>query len=243
MSKFIFVIYQQGLGGENLSTRISHTPNCEPLTSIKTAEDRTIIQNDFFGKFFIHCPIIINGKTFFKEKHINQVKNFFLKKKQIERYTKNIVVPCHFKIKNMLKEFPDEKFVIIDPPHKKQEQQKILESNYKKVWLYTLNTQLEILGHLMFVKNWLKFDPDVKSIITKIKGKKITVGELCCYSKNLEPTEKNQKQIFYQLYKDKLKTQKIENIKNKKNILRLSYIDSQTITGNEVIKRLFKKND
>lgn len=242
MSKFIFVVYQQGFGGENLSTRISHHPNCEPLISIKTAEGRTIIQNEFFGKFFINCPIIINKESFYKEEHITKVKNFFFKKKQIENYKKNIVVPCHFEIKSMLKEFPEEKFVIIDPPRSKKEQQKILKQIYKKVWLCVLSTQLEILGEIMSIKNYLNVNLDIKSIMKKIKGKKITVGKLWCYIKNVKATEKNQKQIFFQTYKNKFE-KKNKNIKNKTNILRLTYKDAQTITGDKVIKLLFKKND
>ena len=238
MNKFIFVSYQQGLGGENLSVRISQTEMCETLTCRKTPEGRTIIQNDFFGKFFIDCPIIIDGKIFHGEKNINKVKNFFFQKKKINAQHKTLVVPCHFNMESMIDEFPHEKFVIIDAPRTQKEQQKILDDTYKKVWSCVLKTPAEILGETMCIMQKINPVPDVKDVLRNMKRKEITVGELWCYLKRTEPTEENQKQLFLQL-KPHENLQKNTNIKPGKNIIRIPYIDALSITGDDVIKKLF----
>ena len=52
MDKLIFVCYQHGFGGENLSHRISNHALCDNLL-VKIEKGRTIIKNDVFNNNFI----------------------------------------------------------------------------------------------------------------------------------------------------------------------------------------------
>jgi hypothetical protein len=236
MPKIIFVVYAHGLGGENLSTRISQADECETLKSNTTEQGRTMIQNDFFGKFFIDCPINVDGQLLQGPQYTERIKKHYQPK--IEKYTKTIVVPCHYEVKKIQPHFPNSKFVIIDPPSDLDEQQKLVDGLYEKVWKCVLTNPLEVLGEIISLRGVLNSNANIQEVHNKTKGKPTAVGELHCLIRGIEPTEKNQRNIFTETWQNILLQPKDEIDSN--DVLRLPYSIAKQITGEEVIKKLYE---
>ena len=101
---FLFVCYESGSGGENLSTRISELNPCVPLKFYKTEQGRTIITSDFFEKVFLYSAGPI-------EKLLQKAQDF-LKNKAMTS-DKITVSPSHWDFEFLLPYFPNSKFVRI----------------------------------------------------------------------------------------------------------------------------------
>jgi hypothetical protein len=90
MDKLIFVCYQHGFGGENLSHRISQHPLCDRLL-VKTEKGRTVIKNDIFNKVFLGFNNNFQYNFQDKEKLcIKIIKDF---KNKIDKVNNKIVTP------------------------------------------------------------------------------------------------------------------------------------------------------
>lgn len=101
--KFVFVCYEAGSGGENITTQISKFDNCTPLEFYKTQENRTIITSEFFKKTFLNAvgpieKILEIARTILDSNTLTDTIN---------------VVPSHWDYTFLLSHFPNSKFVRI----------------------------------------------------------------------------------------------------------------------------------
>jgi hypothetical protein len=100
---FVFVCYQPGAGGENLSTNISRLANCVPLEFYVTPERRTIIMHEFFEKTFLNLGAPL-------DKLISAAQNILQKKCVSDKIH---VVPSHRDHHELSGYFPNSKFIRI----------------------------------------------------------------------------------------------------------------------------------
>ena len=102
MDKLIFVCYQHGFGGENLSHRISNHALCDNLL-VKIEKGRTIIKNDVFNKIFLGFNNNFQYSFQNQEKLCKKVmKNF---KNKIDKIKKYNIVPSHIDAGTLRKVF------------------------------------------------------------------------------------------------------------------------------------------
>jgi hypothetical protein len=203
MDKLIFVCYQHGFGGENLSHRISQHPLCDRLL-VKTEKGRTVIKNDIFNKVFLGFNNNFQYNFQDKEKLcIKIIKDF---KNKIDKVNKFTVVPSHVDAKILRKFFTNSYFVTIKPPNTKEQQQQYLQHLYNNYWLYKTTDITEYIGEIyckieMF--NDDKTKKEIKKITKEILSKyrnKLSFGQIQCVLNGLEPSTKNMKKLFSSLH-------------------------------------------
>lgn len=160
-SEFVFVCYQPGAGGERLCAWISQSQHCEPLTFYKTAEDRTVITNEYFDKTFLN-PV---GPF----EYLLNTASEILKTKPVPE--KINVVPSHWDYELLVSHFAHSKFIRIihDDPAAIS---KIAE---KKVFGGHLRTLLELKGYcMMYVE-----EPVFLNLLLQRKiSVSMTIGEI-----------------------------------------------------------------
>jgi hypothetical protein len=129
---FVFVCYQAGSGGENLSYQISKFDGCAPLECYRTKEDRTVITNEFFDKIFLryYWP---------REKIVSGARQI-LEHKPIDHEL--IVVPSHWDYPSLSPYFPNSKYVRI--VHNGDSE--VSDNVTKKVYGGKFETFLEFIG-------------------------------------------------------------------------------------------------
>jgi hypothetical protein len=117
---FVFVCYQAGAGGENLSTNISRLADCIPLEFYVTPERRTIIIDEFFEKTFLNSGAPL-------DQLIGTAQNI-LKNKCVS--DKIHVVPSHRDYHELSGYFPNSKFIRIVNADSDQLQKLVEEKVY-----------------------------------------------------------------------------------------------------------------
>jgi hypothetical protein len=234
MDKLIFVCYQHGFGGENLSHRISQHPLCDRLL-VKIEKGRTVIKNDIFNKVFLGFNNNFQYNFQDKEKLcIKIIKDF---KNKIDKVNKFTVVPSHVDAKILRKFFTNSYFVTIKPPNTKEQQQQYLQHLYNNYWLYKTTDITEYVGEIyckieMF--NDDKTKKEIKKITKEILSKyrnKLSFGQIQCVLNGLEPSTKNMKKLFSSLHnKENFRRNDIQ-IDNKNYVV--SFDSARTIDINK----------
>ena len=108
MDKLIFVCYEHGLGGENLSYRISKHTFCDNLL-VKIEKGRTVIKNDIFNKIFLGFNNNFQYSFQDKEKLCKKIIKDF--KNKIDKIKKYNVVPSHIDADTLKKFFINSYFI------------------------------------------------------------------------------------------------------------------------------------
>jgi len=241
MNKLVFVCYQHGFGGENLSYRISNHALCNKLL-VKVEKGRTIIKNDIFNKVFLGFNNNFQYNFQDKEKLCKKIiKDFKNKLDKIKKYT---VVPSHVDANTLRKVFTNSYFITIDPPKTKEQHKLYLQHLYDDFWLYKTIDLAEYIGEIyskieLFKSKKTKNEIKrlTKEILFKYKNT-LSFGQIQCVINEMEPTVKNMKKLFFSLY-NKKKFKFYNKFKNRSNILNISY-DSVKNYNIENIFQYFK---
>jgi hypothetical protein len=225
MDKLIFVCYQHGFGGENLSHRISQHTLCDELL-VKIEKGRTIIKNDIFNKIFLGFNNNFQYSFQDKEKLCKKViKNF---KNKIEKIKKYSVIPSHIDADTLKKFFINSYFIIIESPRTEEQYQQYLHHLYDDFWLYKTTNLTEYIGEIyskieLFKSK--KTEKEIKNLTKKILSKyknSLSFGQIQCVINDIEPNVENMKKLFSSLY-NKKRFKFYNKFKNKSNILNISY--------------------
>jgi hypothetical protein len=241
MNKLIFVCYQHGFGGENLSHQISGHALCNKLL-VKIEKGRTVIKNDIFNKAFLGFNNNFQYNFWDKEKLCKKIiKDFKNKIDKIKKYT---VVPSHVDSNTLRKVFTNSYFITIEPPKTKEQRKLYLQHLYDDFWLYKTTDLAEYIGEIyskieLFKSK--KTENDIKELTKEILFKyknTLCFGQIQCVINEIEPTVKNMKKLFLSLY-NKKKFKFYNKFKNKSNILNISY-DSVKNYNIENIFQYFK---
>jgi hypothetical protein len=225
MDKLIFVCYQHGFGGENLSHRISQHGLCDRLV-VKIKKGRTVIENDIFNKIFLGFNNNFEYSFQDKEKLCKKIiKNFKNKIEEIKKYN---IVPSHIDACILKKFFINSYFITIEPPRTKEQHQQYLEHLYNDFWLYKTNNLKEYVGEIyakieLFKNKKTKNETKelTKRILFKYKHN-LSFGQIRCVINQIEPTVENMEKLFFSLY-GKKKFKFYNKFKNKSNILNIPY--------------------
>jgi len=173
VSRFIFVCYQHGYGGESLAVEISKLEICNPLEHEKQ-EKRTWTQ-DHFNKLFLKP---YNPE--WKHKVHPTVDN-----------KKYYVVPSHYRPETLRELFPMALYVVINSPTTKEGLQSLNNRIYKNVWLTKHKRLDQKIGY--FILN-AGHSPDRRQL--KELAKDITNGEIQCVIHRVMKNRNNIKSIF-----------------------------------------------
>ena len=147
MDKLIFVCYQHGFGGENLSHRISNHALCDNLL-VKIEKGRTIIKNDVFNKIFLGFNNNFQYSFQNQEKLCKKVmKNF---KNKIDKIKKYNIVPSHIDAGTLRKVFTNSYFITIESPKTKEQHRCYCQHLYNNFWLYKTTNLAEYIGEIYF---------------------------------------------------------------------------------------------
>jgi hypothetical protein len=241
MDKLIFVCYQHGFGGENLSHRISNHALCDNLL-VKIEKGRTIIKNDVFNKIFLGFNNNFQYSFQNQEKLCKKVmKNF---KNKIDKIKKYNIVPSHIDAGTLRKVFTNSYFITIEPPKTKEQHRCYCQHLYNNFWLYKTTNLAEYIGEIyskIELFNSEKTQNEIKKLTKDILFKyknKLSFGQIQCVINDLDPSIKNMKKLFFLLY-GKKKFNYYNKFKNKFNILNISYKDVKNYNI-ENIFRYFK---
>ncbi len=228
MDKLIFVCYQHGFGGENLSHRISKHALCDKLL-VKIEKGRTIIKNDLFNKIFLGFNNNFQYSFFQnKEKLCKKVMKDF--KQKIDKIKKYNIVPSHIDAGALRKVFTDSYFITIEPPKTKEQHRCCRRHLYNNFWLYKTTDLAEYIGEIyskIEAFKTKKTEKEIKKLTKEILSKyknKLSFGQIQCVINDLEPTIKNMKKLFFSLY-GKKKFSYYKKFKKQFNILNISYKD------------------
>ena len=203
MNKLIFVCYQHGFGGENLSYRISNHALCDKLL-VKIEKGRTVIKNDIFNKVFLGFNNNFQYNLLDKEKLCKKIiKDFKNKIDKIKKYT---VVPSHVDANTLRNVFTNSYFITIDPPKTKEQHKLYLQHLYDDYWLYKTTDLAEYVGEIYckieVFKNE-KTKKEIKNLTKKILSRyknTLSFGQIQCVVNGIDPTTENMKKLFFSLY-------------------------------------------
>jgi len=230
MVKLIFVCYQHGFGGENLSYRLSLDDRCNQLKIKKLLKlNRTVILDELFEKNFL--------KYSYDKKKINKIYKDLKKNKSKKYY----IVPTHFNYTFLKKKFKNSLFITIAPPIDTCGKKKVFDHIYKNVWQYSTSDVREFVGELLNIIDFYNLQSNNKKnklvieILKKYKTK-LTFGGIRCVLNKLLPTIDNQKYLF-ENYKKKYKFKKLLT-EIKKNTFVVSYEKINNICIKKVISSL-----
>jgi hypothetical protein len=225
MDKLIFVCYQHGFGGENLSYRISQNILCKKLAA-KNKKGRTIIKNDIFNKVLLGFNDNFKYNFNDKEELCQKVlKNFKNKINKIKKYN---VVPSHIDVTILQKYFINSFFVTIEPPKTYAQYKKYRKHLYDSFWLYKTEDIKEYVGEIYSkIETYYKqkTPQEIKIFTHKILldyKNKLSFGQIQCVINNIEPTTKNMKIFFNSIY-CKNNFYNFTKIKNQSNVLSIPY--------------------
>lgn len=225
MDKLIFVCYQHGFGGENLSYRISQHPLCDKLL-IKIKKGRTIIKNDIFNKIFLGFNDNFQYSFQDKERLCQSIlKDYETKINGMEKYT---IVPSHVDASILQRYFINSFFVIIQPPETTAQYKQYLHHLYNDFWLYKTTDVAEYIGEIyskieLFKSK--KTENEIKKLTKEILSKyknTLSFGQIQCVINEMEPSVESMKKLFSSLYSKK-RFKFPNKFKNKSNILHMSY--------------------
>lgn len=227
MDKLIFVCYQHGFGGENLSHRISQHELCDKLL-VKLEKGRTIIKNDIFNKVFLGFNNNFQYSFQDKEKLCKKIIKDF--KNKIDKIKKYNIVPSHIDADVLEKVFINSYFITIEPPKTEEQYQQYIRHLYNNFWLYKTADLTEYIGEIyskieLFKSK--KTEDEIKKLTKEILLKyknRLSFGQMQCVLSDIEPTIENMKKLFFSLYNKKKFTHH-NKLKIKSNVLNISYGD------------------
>lgn len=169
MDKFIFVCYDHGCGGENLSVQISKRDYCNKLEY--TTHGTRTWSMDVFNKLFLK-------KT---SRH-----NWDQQLPEIPRGDCFDVVPSHVEPSELKRVFPKSIYVVINFPQSKESRLHLRNRIYEKVWLSSHTSMKQKIGFC--VENGYKIDSQKK--LTKINTA-VNNAHIHCIMNDLDFTEEN----------------------------------------------------
>lgn len=239
MDKLIFVCYQHGFGGENLSYRISQHRLCDKLL-VKIEKGRTIILNDVFNKIFLGFNDNFQYRFQDKEKLCKKIiKNF---KNKIDKIKKYNIVPSHINADTLKKFFIDSYFITIEPPRTEEQYQQYLRHLYDDVWHYKTTNLEEYVGEIYceieIFKN-KKTKKEIKNLTKQILSKyknTLSFGQIKCVVNGLEPSAENMEKLFSSRYNKK--NFEYHNITNNNQNISLSFESARTVAIDTLLKNL-----
>jgi len=218
VTKFIFVCYEHGTGGENLAVAISKLPFCEDLKHEKHS-GRTWTY-DCFNKLFLRP----------------YKSDWMIEAEQIQKSDTVRVVPSHYRPEKLKLLYPDEIYVIINIPRTPIGITRLMKRIYKHVWLTKhphLNQKIGYFIHNAHIRNVHNIHN--KSTVPNLAqiqemDQPIMNGEIECLIANKKINKENMKELFRTYakayypefrYKDENNTFVIEyeNVNNPKQLL------------------------
>ena len=199
---FLFVCYESGSGGENLSTKISNLEPCMPLEFYTTEQGRTIITSDFFEKVFLYSVTPIDN--------LLQKAQGILQSKTISD-SKITVSPSHWDFDVLLPYFPNSKFVrIVHDDPKLMEQNRVNKidnskfSNFLEFTGFCLSyVERDTLTELLKQKK-ITFDMQIGEIIEVLNDYRIKSTE-SVFKNNVLVDHKQVFNVVYNTFEEKQK--------------------------------------
>jgi hypothetical protein len=234
MDKLIFVCYQHGFGGENLSYRISQHTLCDKLP-VKIEKGRTIIKNDVFNKVLLGFNNNFQYSFQDKEKLCKKIIKDF--KNKIDKIKKYNVVPSHVDADVLKKCFYNSYFVTIQPPKTEEQYQQYLRHLYDDYWLYKTTNLSEYIGEIyckIEIFHDEKTEKEIKYLTKEILSKyknTLSFGQIQCVVNGLDPSPENMKKLFSSLYNKK--NFEYHNITNNNKDYSVSFEFARTVDINK----------
>tara|TARA_R110000851_G_scaffold332263_1_gene507899 strand:+ start:62 stop:751 length:690 start_codon:yes stop_codon:yes gene_type:complete len=190
VTKFIFVCYDHGTGGEPLAVAISKLAFCEDLKHEKHS-CRTWTY-DCFNKLFL----------------LPYKSDWMIEAEQIQKSDTVRVVPSHYRPEILKLLYPDEIYVIINAPHTPIGITRLMKRIYKHVWLTKhpqLNQKIGYFIHNAHIRNVHNIHN--KSTVPNLAqiqemDKPIMNGEIECLIANKKINKENMKELFRTYAKD-----------------------------------------
>lgn len=172
MNKFIFVCYDHGTGGENLSVQISHREYCETL--VHTMHASRTWTEDVFGKSLLQ----VNAPW---QDRIATIEHSDLWR----------VVPSHVTPDRIKKYLPNSVFVVINYPTSQEQILNLQQGIFQRVWLTSHNSLKQKIG---FCKQY-GYTIDSKEKLHAV-DKAVNNAHIHCLMNNLEYNEANAHTLF-----------------------------------------------
>ena len=175
MNKFIFVCYDHGTGGENLSLQISKKQYCQTLEH--HAQGGRTWTVDVFDKSLLS----LDKNWYTQIPHIGKNKLWY-------------VVPSHFTPDEIKQHLPKSLFVVINYPKEYNDQQHLRQRIYEKVWMTSQHSLSQKIG---FCK-WFNYNIDSKEKLQAV-DKSLNNAHIHCIMHGLEYNQSNVDMLFDKL--------------------------------------------
>jgi len=174
VDKFIFVCYDHGCGGENLSVAISKRPYCNTLEH--TTQDSRTWSYDVFDKLLL--------------KGVNR-NNWQTQIPVVTPSTKFYVIPSHRDPMELKSVFKNSIFVVINFPSSDHALVHLRNRIYEKVWL---TSQTSIKQKLGFCEEY-GYKIDTHKQIKQINNS-VNNAHIHCIMNNVDYTQENIEHLF-----------------------------------------------
>lgn len=174
MDKFIFVCYDHGCGGENLSVQISKRPYCNTLEH--TTQDSRTWSNDVFNKLLL------------KTTSMNSWQDQIPKVPESKKFN---VIPSHFRSNELKSVFKNSIFVVINFPTSSDALLHLQNRIYEKVWLSSHTNLKQKIGFCEEEGYNVNTQEKLKQINNSLNN-----AHIHCIMNDLEFTEENVKHLF-----------------------------------------------
>lgn len=169
MNKFIFVCYNHGCGGENLSVMISKRSYCNTLEF--TMQNTRTWSTDVFNKLFLSRQTNHNWKYLISK--VPQSEKFY-------------VVPSHIEPKVLQEFFPHAIYVVINFPRTPDQIKHLHNRIYEKVWLSSMDNLKQKIGFCTLYGYNIDSQEKLKQINTAVNN-----AHIHCIMNNLDFTQDN----------------------------------------------------
>ena len=177
MNKFIFVCYDHGTGGENLSLKISQKDYCETLKN--HAQGGRTWTNDVFEKSLLSVTESWHEK-------ISNISHCDLWR----------VVPSHRTPDEIKQHLPNSLFVVINYPVDSQQINHLQNRIYKKVWMTSLDSLKQKIG---FCEQY-NYEINTKEKLQDL-NKALNNAHIHCIMNDVEYTDANSYELFRKIVK------------------------------------------
>jgi len=176
MNKFIFVCYDHGCGGENLSVTISKQPCCNEL-EYEMHNTRTWTK-DVFNKLLLKTETMHTWKYLIPEVPVSE---------------KFYVVPSHIEPKKLLEVFPNAVYVVINFPRTEDKIKHLHNRIYEKVWLTSMDNIKQKIGFCKEYGYTIDSQEKLKQINIAVNN-----AHIHCIMNNLDFTQENVNNLLLQ---------------------------------------------
>lgn len=207
MSKFIFVCYNNGCGGEQLAVKISQLDECEPLEF--TRRGKRTIAHDAFKSGLVSV----------------------LRKKEISPPNTDLwqVAPAHISPDELVEDFPDSVFVVINMPITNEQKRTHILRKYRYFDMSINDTLQQRVGEYIDRGG----DLNDKQKVMKLAKKPMSNLDIRCLAKGVEPTKENRRRLFFESIPHK----PIE-YKHASNVIEIDFIDVYNNNIESLLKKL-----